>query len=52
MPVIPAEDMPEVNRLLKLVIEKIMYRRFAFEEVIGEDAEGNKEIEVQDVIEV
>jgi DNA invertase Pin-like site-specific DNA recombinase len=52
LPVITADDMPEVNRLLKLVIEKVTYRRFTHEEVIGVDVEGEKEIEIQDVIEV
>jgi site-specific DNA recombinase len=43
IPTISAEDFPEVNRLLKLVIGKIHYRRD--DEEIWMDEEGNTEVE-------
>jgi site-specific DNA recombinase len=51
LPIIAAEDFAEVNRLLKLIFEKITYRRFTFEQP-WTDAEGNTEIEEKDVIEL
>ena len=52
LPTIATEDYAEVNRLLKLVIEKITYKRSTYEQVVGEYDEGNAEIETEDVVEV